>query len=49
VTYIINGVCYQHYEQRLEQQKGRHTLIFALQKKIISKRNYIYISIQLSS
>jgi len=48
VRNIINGVCYQRYEQRLQQQKGRHMSIFALQKKIIWKRNYTYIIIRLS-
>jgi len=39
---VINGVCCQRYEKRLEQQKGRKVvqmLTIALQKKIW-KRNY---------
>jgi len=39
---IINGVCYQHYEKHLEQQKGRQMWKFSLQKKI-GKRNYCII------
>jgi len=34
---IINGICYQRYEKRLEQQKSRpndEENFFALQKKI---------------
>jgi len=37
---IINRVCYQRCEQRLEQQEGRQMLMFALQKKIWKTRNY---------
>jgi len=37
---IINRVCYQRYEQRLEKQEGRQMLMFALQKKIWKTRNY---------
>jgi len=35
---IINGVCYQRYEKRLEQQKGR--LNVNICEKKIWKRNY---------
>ena len=36
---ITNGVCYQRYEKRLEQQKVVPTLRFSLQNKIW-KRDY---------
>jgi len=30
---IINGVCYQRYEKRLEQQKGRPNVNFRCRRK----------------
>ena len=36
---IIDGVCYQRYEKRLEQKKVFQMFMYTLQKKI-SNRNY---------
>jgi len=43
----INGVCYQRYEKRLQQQKRSSKCKFALQKKIWNG-NHNHISIRLS-
>ena len=35
---IINGVCYQHCEKRLEQQKGRPNDLWAAEENLEEER-----------
>ena len=46
---IINGDCYQRYEKRYEQQKGRHDVnVCAAEENLEEELQYNQISIRLS-